>query len=91
MTTFTIELEAGQLSLDDLRQSYFNPTQVTLNPATLQAVQSAHDTVRKAVDGGATLYGINTGFGRLAQTRVETEQLDQLQKNLVLSHSTGVG
>ena len=47
--------------------------------------------VQKIVDKGDAAYGINTGFGLLAQTRVEDDQLALLQRNLVLSHCTGVG
>jgi histidine ammonia-lyase len=47
--------------------------------------------VREVVDQGRTVYGVNTGFGLLANTRIPADQLAQLQRNLVLSHSTGVG
>jgi len=47
--------------------------------------------VDKAVAKGATMYGINTGFGKLAGVRIPDDQLGQLQKNLLLSHATGVG
>ena len=48
-------------------------------------------TVAELVARHAPVYGINTGFGKLAQTRIADDQLAQLQKNLVLSHSAGVG
>src|SRR5207244_9733715 len=47
--------------------------------------------VRELVGRHDAVYGINTGFGKLAQTRIADDQLVQLQKNLVLSHSAGVG
>jgi histidine ammonia-lyase len=54
-------------------------------------VQQSRAVVDKAVAKGATMYGINTGFGKLAGVRIADEQLSQLQKNLLLSHATGVG
>jgi histidine ammonia-lyase len=47
--------------------------------------------VDKIVAVGDAAYGINTGFGLLAQTRIPTEQLELLQRNLLLSHAAGVG
>lgn len=56
-----------------------------------QRVAACRKIVDDAVASGATMYGINTGFGKLAGVRIEDEQLGQLQKNLLLSHATGVG
>src|SRR5699024_6079295 len=47
--------------------------------------------VEKALENDEALYGINTGFGMLANKRIDKSQLKQLQKNLILSHSVGVG
>src|SRR6202162_5528231 len=47
--------------------------------------------VEKIVAAGEAAYGINTGFGLLAHTRIPTEQLELLQRNLLLSHAAGVG
>ncbi|MDZ7680970.1 MAG: aromatic amino acid lyase [Fodinibius sp.] len=55
------------------------------------AVRSARSVVDDALDRDEPMYGINTGFGALANKRVGDEQLKQLQRNLVLSHSVGVG
>lgn len=54
-------------------------------------VKNSRDIVEKALKDGSTYYGINTGFGALANQRVSGEQLTQLQRNLILSHSVGVG
>lgn len=54
-------------------------------------VRSSREQVERAVAGGATIYGINTGFGKLAGVRIPDDQLAQLQQNLLLSHATGVG
>jgi histidine ammonia-lyase len=47
--------------------------------------------VQRAAQGGAPVYGVNTGFGKLANTRIEPDDLDRLQLNLIRSHSVGVG
>ena len=54
-------------------------------------VRQSRAIVESALGDGQTYYGINTGFGALAGTRIEPGQLDQLQRNLILSHSVGVG
>jgi histidine ammonia-lyase len=64
---------------------------IELSPAAKKRVRDSRSVVDRAVRGGATMYGINTGFGKLAGVRIQAEQLAQLQKNLLLSHATGVG
>src|SRR5258706_12933581 len=54
-------------------------------------IAAASSLVDKIIAAGDAAYGINTGFGLLAQTRIPTEQLDLLQRNLLLSHAAGVG
>src|SRR5207237_6076242 len=54
-------------------------------------LDSGSAAVAAIVSKGAPVYGINTGFGKLAQTHIPADQLELLQKNLVLSHSVGVG
>ncbi|MDZ4731344.1 MAG: histidine ammonia-lyase [Xanthomonadales bacterium] len=65
-------------SMDDLRQSH-------------NAVDQSRQIVLNALDDGHAHYGINTGFGVLANTRINTEQLSVLQQNILLSHACGVG
>ncbi|HEX5051994.1 MAG TPA: histidine ammonia-lyase [Planctomycetota bacterium] len=64
---------------------------IALSPASRKRVVQGRSTVERAVQKGATMYGINTGFGKLAGVRIPDTQLAQLQKNLLLSHATGVG
>ena len=66
--------------------------------ATLQVVAEARDAIRasaavvqRAAAGDAPVYGVNTGFGKLASTRIGRDELDALQQNLIRSHSVGVG
>lgn len=64
---------------------------IALTDKSKARVDKCRAIVDKAVKKGATMYGINTGFGKLAGVRIPDDQLGQLQKNLLLSHATGVG
>ena len=67
------------------------PLKLAVAAAAKAGIQASVDCVRALVARHDPVYGINTGFGKLAQTRIADDQLTQLQKNLVLSHSAGVG
>ena len=62
-----------------------------LDDASMQRVAAAAASVDRIVAGGETVYGVNTGFGLLANTRIPDERLAELQTNLILSHSAGLG
>ena len=64
---------------------------LSLSEAAYAAVERGAQTVAGIVKRGTPAYGVNTGFGRLAQTHIPNEQLELLQSNLVLSHAVGVG
>src|SRR5579863_405179 len=89
--TVAIELNAGQLSLAALRQIYARPAAISISRADRDRVGAAAALVDTIVARGQAAYGINTGFGLLAQTRIPADQLDLLQRNLLLSHAAGVG
>jgi len=84
-------LTPGQLSLHDLRQVSREAVQITLDPACYPAIHSSVACVNRALAENRVVYGINTGFGLLANTRIPDEQLEALQTSIVLSHATGVG
>jgi histidine ammonia-lyase len=79
------------LTLPRLRAIWRGEQSVTLDAADYARIDAAAETVGKALASGAALYGINTGFGKLASTRIGADKLEQLQRNLVLSHAVGVG
>lgn len=79
------------LTLSRLREAYENPVDVSFDAQTFSAVEAGMASLDRVVAQDRTVYGVNTGFGLLAQTRIEHDQLRQLQKNLVLSHAAGVG
>jgi histidine ammonia-lyase len=89
--TSALELGASPLSLNELRRLYSEPLPVKIHERALRAVRDSHAATCKLAAGEAAAYGINTGFGLLAQTRIPTAQRTLLQKNIILSHSAGVG
>ena len=86
-----LDMRAGHLDLPLLRRIYEQPTALTLGAEDRSRIAAATALVDKIVSVGDAAYGINTGFGLLAQTRIPTDQLAQLQRNLLLSHAAGVG
>ena len=84
------QLVAGQVPLAVWRDIYFGAA-CTLAPGAEPAVQAAAETVAAIIAKGEPVYGINTGFGKLASLRIENEDLAALQRNIVLSHAAGVG
>ncbi len=84
-------LVPGRLALADLQRVADGPVRFRVDPAARPGIEASVQAVRTLVARHDAVYGINTGFGKLAQTRIADDQLTQLQKNLVLSHSAGVG
>jgi histidine ammonia-lyase len=66
-------------------------TAVVLDPSFWPRVEAAAHIVAKAARADAPVYGINTGFGKLASTRIAPDQTALLQRNLIVSHCCGVG
>ena len=87
----SLTLIPGQLSLSQLRDVYSHPLNITLDSSAFAAIDESVACVNAILAEGRTAYGINTGFGLLAQTRISTEDLENLQRSLVLSHAAGVG
>ena len=79
------------LDLAALRRIAREAPPLELEPACLPALRTGHDAVERIVKSGRPAYGINTGFGRLSQTRIPVEELEELQRNIVLSHAAGTG
>ena len=85
------DVHAGDLGLAALRRIYEQPVAFRLTDADRGRIAAASGLVDRIVSAGDAAYGINTGFGLLAQTRIPTDQLELLQRNLLLSHAAGVG
>jgi histidine ammonia-lyase len=86
-----IHLGKDKLGLPTLRAIAREGAPLGLDPACLPAMRASLSTVERIVASGTPAYGINTGFGRLSQTRIPAEELEQLQANIVLSHAAGTG
>ena len=89
MTTLT--LIPGQTTLAQLAEVYRHDLPVTLDRSCKSAVQAAAAVIDAAVAGDAPVYGVNTGFGKLASLRIAPGETAILQRNLILSHCCGVG
>jgi histidine ammonia-lyase len=87
-----MELRPGQLSLEDLQAIHAGRAgRLTIAPGAWAAVDASAAVVQRAAAGDTPVYGVNTGFGKLASTRISAEDLATLQRNLIRSHSVGVG
>jgi histidine ammonia-lyase len=86
-----IILNPGHFTLDQLQAIHSGVCQLELPEAARGVIRAAHALVKAAADGDAPVYGVNTGFGKLANKRIDKDQLDLLQRNLIRSHSVGVG
>lgn len=89
--TSKLTVQPGQLTLSHLRAIWHNEAHLELAPSAYPAINTAAAAIHKIVERGAPAYGINTGFGKLAKTHIPNDQLEQLQRNLILSHSVGSG
>ena len=86
-----ILLDGHSLTLDHLLAIAYDAAAVGLAPAALARVDAARAVVDAAARGEAPGYGVNTGFGAVAEVRIPSESLDALQVNLLRSHAAGVG
>lgn len=86
-----ITLNPGQLTLDQLQRIHSEVCQLSLEPSARVAIRASHALVQAAAEGDAPVYGVNTGFGKLANKRISKDQLAALQRNLIRSHCVGVG
>ncbi len=79
------------VTLTELRQAWLEPLTVSLGSDAKRRIAESNEFIDEVVAGGEQVYGINTGFGMLANVRISDDELGQLQENLVRSHATGVG
>jgi histidine ammonia-lyase len=87
----TLTIGQAPLTLAQLRVVLDGPVTIALTDAAWRDVERGAETVAAIVAEGRTVYGVNTGFGLLANTSIAPDDLETLQKNLVLSHACGVG
>src|ERR1700756_3236389 len=87
----TVTLDGHSLSIADVVAGARHAASVTIAPPALASVAASRRAVESAVARGETIYGVNTGFGKLAHVRIPPDQARQLQLNLIRSHASGVG
>lgn len=84
-------LVPGQLDLNDLRQLLTSRRKIEIDPKAHAAIDASAAVVQAVLDRHETAYGVNTGFGSLAHTRIPDAQVADLQRRLVVSHAAGTG
>ncbi|EFB71393.1 histidine ammonia-lyase [Providencia rustigianii] len=89
MTKLTIH--PGKMTLDEIRTVYQKPVTVSLDKQAHSVIAKSVATVNQIIAEDKTAYGINTGFGLLANTRIASQDLQSLQRSIVMSHAAGIG
>jgi histidine ammonia-lyase len=88
---FELYLKPGELSLADMRLVYNGPVNLSIGDDSRAAMDKSVAAINAIIEEGKTVYGINTGFGKLAKEAISEDKLEELQKNLVISHAAGTG
>ncbi|MBD3232175.1 MAG: histidine ammonia-lyase [candidate division Zixibacteria bacterium] len=87
----SFEIDGKSLTVERFIDIVYNGTEVRLTKKAEAAVKKCNNYLRQILESGETVYGINTGFGKLAKVRISDDKLEELQTNLILSHAVGVG
>ena len=90
-TLTTLSIKPGHFNLDELQAIHADCQPLFIDASAWDAVRASASVVQRAAQSDAPVYGVNTGFGKLAHQRISQAQLDILQVNLIRSHSVGVG
>ena len=86
-----IALDPGRITLSSWRRIAEGDDRIALTAGAWPRIAASREKIEAALQSGRAIYGVNTGFGKLAQTRIKPEDIKALQRNLVLSHAAGVG
>jgi len=87
----SLVIKPGALALAQLREVNRHAVKVSLDPSCFEQIELAADAVADVINDDKTVYGINTGFGLLANTKIPPQELEILQRSIVLSHAAGIG
>ncbi|MGI0081560.1 MAG: aromatic amino acid lyase, partial [Nitrososphaerales archaeon] len=87
----SIILDGETLVIQDVVAIARKYSRVEISPAALENVVNGRRSIERIFKSGKTIYGINTGFGKLADTKVSPQEIDHLQLNLIRSHAVGTG
>ena len=86
-----MQIRPGHLGLEELQCVHRGGASLLLDASAHAVIAASAAVVQRAAAGNAPVYGVNTGFGKLASTRISEDDLATLQVNLIRSHSVGVG
>jgi len=86
-----IQIDGEQLTLEDLYRIVFEGAQAELSPGARERMNGSRAVIDRLTETESTVYGVNTGFGKMASTRISHDEIRHLQLNLVRSHACGVG
>ena len=86
-----IRITGSSLSLAELRRIWLEPVTVSLDDDSLARIADSQTRIEEVVRSGEQVYGVNTGFGLLANVRIDADELVRLQENLIRSHAVGLG
>ena len=87
----TVVIDGKHLSLEDVLEVAHGRARVRISPSVEKKVKRSRSFIEKALDQGEKIYGVTTGFGMLSDQIIDHSQIEDLQKNLIRSHSVGVG
>ena len=87
----TITLDGSSLTIQQVVQISREYAKVEVPSTAIEKVKRGRECVEEMLKSGDTIYGINTGFGKLADVRIQSSELEELQTNLIRSHSLGTG
>ena len=86
-----LSLNGQPITIQEIAEVAYGRMRVTLSAEARHRVEQARHVVEKIVAEGRTVYGVNTGFGKLSDVSIKSHELRDLQLNLVRSHSCGLG
>src|SRR5699024_71287 len=86
-----VELTGYSLTIEQLKKICLDYEEVTISKKSMQLVHESRQAVERIVADEKTVYGINTGFGKFSDVIINTEDVEDLQLNLIRSHACGIG
>ncbi len=86
-----IQIDGEHLTIEDLHRLVLGAAEAEISTAAREKMKASRAVIEKVVGAGSAVYGVNTGFGKMAATRISPDEIRQLQLNLVRSHACGVG
>ncbi|MCI0416648.1 aromatic amino acid lyase, partial [bacterium] len=86
-----VEIDGNHLTIADIASVARDDVEVSIAPEAMERMAQSRKVIDQIVEANQTVYGVNTGFGKLADVRIPANQVNELQLNLIRSHSAGVG